>query len=195
MKLAVLSGTFNPIHKAHTELAGFVRDNFNYDKILLIPAYKPPFKEEDGDFSLYRLEMVKLAAEELKDIEISEIEYKNEGKSYSYITVKKLYELFKPEEKIGFVIGTDAYVNLDKWYEADKLKQLVDFIVFERGISFDDERVEKIENKGFKLIKASLPFKDISSSEIRKRLGLGESISGLVSQKVEDYIYENGLYK
>ena len=59
MKLAILSGTFNPIHKSHIAIAKYVKENFTYDKLLLIPAFIPPFKEKNTDMSMHRFNMVK----------------------------------------------------------------------------------------------------------------------------------------
>lgn len=194
MKLAILSGTFNPIHKAHISIAKYVQKEFNYDEIFLIPAYNPPFKDNCASAHA-RLEMVKLATIGQSGLRVSDIEFENAGKSYSYITIKKLYERYDIEGKIGFIIGTDAYVKLDKWYEADKLKKLVDFVVFEREIPLNDEKVELLRKKDFNLLKANLQFTDISSSEIRKRIKNGETFSNFVEKAVEEYINEHGLYQ
>lgn len=194
MKLAILSGTFNPIHNAHVDVAKYVKRQFDYDKILIIPAYNPPLKD-NCESALHRLNMVKLALEKEEGLVLSAIEYENRGKSYSYLTVQKLYERYKIEGKLGFIIGTDAYVGLEGWQHSDELKKYVDFIVFEREISFEDEKVKELQSKGFNLIRAELPFNDISSSMIRRKLKNNESIDGLVEKSVEDYIYENGLYK
>ncbi len=197
MKLAILSGTFDPIHKSHIALAEYVRDNFDYEKILLIPAYKSPFKPESETIARHRLNMVYAAAKELPAIEVSEIEFENTGTSYSYLTVKKLYERTEIDGKIGFIIGTDAYIHLEEWYKAEEFKKLVKFIVFEREISFEDERVKKIQTQGFEMLKASMPFVDISSSAVRERFSAGNNISDLVPKAVEEYIKENAneLYK
>ena len=194
MKLAILSGTFNPIHKAHIAVAKYVKEKFQYDEILIIPAYNPPLKD-NCESALHRLNMVKLAIENEKGLILSAIEYENRGKSYSYLTVKKLCERYKIENKLGFIIGTDAYVGLKSWQNCGDLKKSVDFIVFEREIKFEDERVKTLQKEGFNLIKAELPFNDISSTEIRKRIKNNENVSSLVTKSVEDYIYENGLYK
>lgn len=194
MKLAILSGTFNPIHNSHIKIAKYVQKMLNYDEILLIPAFKPPCKDNCAP-AHDRLEMVKLAASAKVELKVSEIEFEHNNKSYSYLTVKKLYERYDISGKIGFIIGTDAYIGLGTWYEADKLKNLVDFIVFEREIPFSDNRVKLMQRNGFNLIKASLPFEDISSSEIRKRIKNKESVSEFISKPVERYIYEHGLYK
>lgn len=194
MKLAILSGTFNPIHKAHISIAKYVQKEFNYDEIFLIPAYNPPFKDNCAPAHA-RLEMVKLATIGQRGLTVSDIEFENTGKSYSYLTIKKLYERYNIEGKIGFIIGTDAYVKLDEWYEADKLKKMVDFVVFEREIPLNDEKVELLRKKDFNLLKANLQFTDISSSEIRKRIKHGETVSNFVETAVEEYINEHGLYK
>lgn len=193
MRLAILSGTFNPIHKAHIDVAKYVQKEFNYDELLLIPAYNPPFKESCAS-AFARLEMVKLAAKK-SNLKVCDIEFEDEKKSYSYITVKKLYERFPISGKIGFIMGTDAYVNLDKWYEAHKLKELVEFIVFEREIPFSHTSVKLMRDKGFKLIEAKMPFEDISSSLIRKKLEHGERVNQFIEKEVEEYINEHGLYK
>lgn len=194
MKLAILSGTFNPIHKAHISIADYVREKFEYDKILIIPAYNPPLKD-NCESPLHRLNMVKLAIENKKGLILSAIEYENRGKSYSYLTVEKLYKKYKIDGKLGFIIGTDAYVGLPNWQNSDKLKKSVDFIVFEREIPFNDNKVTELQQNGFNLFKADLPFWDISSSRIREKLKNNESISNYVEKSVEEYIYENNLYK
>ena len=194
MKLAILSGTFNPIHKAHIQVAKYVKEKFQYDEILIIPAYNPPLKD-NCESALHRLNMVKLSIENEKGLVLSAIEYENRGKSYSYLTVQKLYERYKIDGKLGFIIGTDAYVGLKKWQHCDELKKYVDFVVFEREIPFTDKRVIEIQADGFNLIKANLPYNDISSTEIRKKIKKKENISDFVTAEVEDYIYENKLYQ
>ena len=114
MKLAILSGTFNPIHKAHIQIAKYVQEKFQYDEILIIPAYNPPLKD-NCESALHRLNMVKLSIEKEKGLVLSAIEYENRSKSYSYLTVQKLYERYKIDGKLGFIIGTDAYVGLKNW--------------------------------------------------------------------------------
>ena len=83
MKLCIFSGTFNPIHKAHIKMAEYVLENFGFDKIIFIPAYKPPHKDYAPEMCQHRYNMVKLAIQYNPHFEISDIEYKNEGKSYS----------------------------------------------------------------------------------------------------------------
>lgn len=193
MKLCIFSGTFNPIHKAHIKMAEYVLENFGFDKIIFIPAYKPPHKDYAPEMCQHRYNMVKLAIKANPLFEISDIEYKNEGKSYSYLTALELNKQYKIDGKINFIIGTDAFKKIESWYETDKFKKLVDFIVFIR----ENEEVDltHLKNKGYNYKIAKMPFLDISSTELRNRISNGLPIKDLVTEEVEDYINKNGLYR
>ena len=193
MKLCIFSGTFNPIHRAHLKMAEYVLENFGFDKIIFIPAYKPPHKDYDTNMCTHRFNMVRLAIEYNPHFEISDIEYQHEGKSYSYLTALQLKKQYCTEDKINFIIGTDAFEKIESWYEAEKFKDLVDFIVFVREnktVNFDD-----LKEKGYSFEIARMPFIDISSTELREKIKEGKSISNLVTEEVEEYIYINGLYR
>ena len=137
--------------------------------------------------------MVKLAIQYNPHFEISDIEYKNEGKSYSYLTALELNKQYKIDGKINFIIGTDAFKKIESWYETDKFKKLVDFIVFIR----ENEEVDltHLKNKGYNYKIAKMPFLDISSTELRNRISNGLPIKDLVTEEVEDYINKNELYR
>lgn len=195
MKLCVFQGTFNPIHRAHLNVAEYVYKNFCFDKILFIPAYKPPHKSYDTSLSIHRYNMVKLAVEGKNNYDISDIEYTNESNSYTYFTICELYKRYKIDGKINFIIGTDAFEKIESWYETDKLKEKVDFIVFIRENDFDTERFNKIKSKGYNFTFANLDFYDISSTQLRSRIANNERINDIVTEEVEDYIKKNGLYK
>lgn len=193
MRLCIFSGTFNPIHKAHLKMAEYVLSNYGFDKILFIPAYKPPHKNYDTTMCAHRFNMVKLAIKNNPHFEISDIEYKNEGKSYSYLTALELYKQYNVDGKIHFIIGTDAFKQIETWYETEKFKKLVDFIVFIR----ENEKVnlDYLKDMGYNFEIAQMPFTDISSTDLRERIATGKPIDNLVTKEVEDYIHKHGLYK
>ena len=195
MKLCVFQGTFNPIHNAHLRVAEYVVSRFNFDKLLFIPAYNPPHKFADLDFSHHRLEMVKKAVQGNSKFEASDIEFKREGKSYTYLTICELYKQFEVDGKIHFIIGTDAFEKIESWYEVDKLKELVKFIVFVREDNFEISRYDYLREKGFDFEFQLLPYQDISSTELRQKILNGEDIDGYVAQEVKEYILKNGLYQ
>ncbi|MBR1754384.1 nicotinate-nucleotide adenylyltransferase [bacterium] len=195
MKLCVFQGTFNPIHNAHLNVADYVRRNFGYDKILFIPAFKPPHKDFDEKFSPHRLEMVKLALEKYSNFDVSDIEFNRNGISYTYLTILELYKTYNIDGKIGFIIGTDAFIGLPEWYETDKLKHLVDFILFKRCNVVNKNSLALLSERGYKFNMADLDFLNISSTEIREKIQSGKSVTDLVPQKVMEYIEKNELYR
>lgn len=195
MKLCVFQGTFNPIHSAHLAMANYVINTFDYNTILFIPAYKPPHKEFDDAMSNHRFQMVKLAVSGESFFGISNIEFQNERYSYTYFTIEELYKRYKIEGKIGFIIGEDAFREITEWYETDKLKKLVDFIVFPRGMEIDKDRLALLHYKGYNFTVVKLPAINISSTAVREKLEQGLSVGTAVPPVVLEYIRKNGLYK
>jgi nicotinate-nucleotide adenylyltransferase len=139
--------------------------------------------------------MVKLAIEDIPHFDISDIEYQREGKSYTYLTIKELYEILDIDEKINFIIGTDAFDKIETWYEIDKLKQLVKFIVFKRDLIFDKTKYNHLIQKKFDFEIQTLPFEDISSTQLREKIKNNENFTNEIPKKVKEYIIDNELYK
>lgn len=195
MKLCVFQGTFNPIHNAHLAMASYVRSVYDYDTILFVPAYKPPHKEIDDDLANHRFQMVKLAVSGENFFGISNIEFQNERFSYTSLTIQELYKRYRVDGKIGFIIGEDAFKEIDTWYETNKLKTLVDFIVFPRSEEVDKDRLSLLHYKGYNFTLAKMPPVDISSTEIREKLSKGSGVGSKVPSVVAEYISKNGLYR
>lgn len=195
MKLCVFQGTFNPIHNAHIRVGEYVCRKYNFDKFIFIPAYIPPHKKCEKQLAEHRYQMTKLAIQDNKNFEISDIEYKRQGKSYTYLTILELYKQYNIEGKINFIIGTDAFEKIETWYESDKLKNLVKFIIFIREENFQKEKYDFLKEKGYDFEFQSLSFKDISSTELRNKIKNNDDISEFVPKKVEEYIKKNELYK
>lgn len=183
MSICIFPGTFNPIHYGHIKMAEFALDKYKFEKIIFIPSYLPPHKEINKDLASHRYKMVQLAIEDNPHFEISDVEYKSEGKSYSIITVKKIIEQYRLKSRLNFIIGTDAFNKIDTWCQADELKELVHFIVFDRGENLDNI------SSGWDYELAGLEFLDISSTGIRG----GQTLDTI--KAVEEYIKEHGLYK
>ena len=191
--LCIFPGTFNPIHRAHLKMAEYVLKNYGFDKIIFIPAYRPPHKDYSPDMCLHRYNMVKEAIKYNPKFEISDIEFKLEGKSYSYLTVLELYKKYNIDGNIKFIIGTDAFSQIKTWYETDKLKKIVDFIVFIRDNKTVNFENLKLDGYNFKF--TNMPFTDISSTELRQRIVENKPIDNLVTEEVKEYIIKNGLYR
>ena len=198
MKICLYQGTFNPIHNAHIEVAKFVYDNFDYEKILFIPAFKPPHKangEKNGILAQHRLNMVKLATGSYPNFTASDIEYQRNEVSYTYYTVKELYEKCYLSEKPGFIIGTDAFLAIENWCNSDKLKELIDFVLFIRESNFDETPFIELQKKGYNYSLTKMNFIDISSSEVRSKVKQNIEIYDIVPKEVARYIKENELYR
>lgn len=195
MKLCVFQGTFNPIHNAHLAMANYTKNVYDYDNILFIPAYKPPHKDFDDDMSEHRFQMVKAAIAGESYFGISNIEFQNERFSYTYYTIEALYKRYKVDGKIGFIIGFDAFREITEWFESDKLKDMVDFIVFPRENEIDKDRLALLHYKGYKFTVAKMPPIDVSSTMVREKLAQRQHIGALVPRVVLEYINKNELYK
>lgn len=196
MRLCVFQGTFNPIHKVHLEVAKFAKEYYNFERILFIPAYIPPHKSVDKNLALHRFNMFKLAISEYNDFDISDIEYKREGNSYTYNTILELRKAYNiTDEKINFLIGTDAFIKIRTWYKTDKLKELVHFIVFKRTNEFNKDDFNELRGFGYDFEFAPMNYIDVSSTRLRENLGNGISINDMELPKIREYIKEHGLYQ
>ena len=196
MKLCVFQGTFNPIHNAHLEVAKYVTEHLEYDKILFIPAYKPPHKDFDENFSTHRFNMVKLAVDDMgENFDVSDIEFKREGLSYTYLTILELFKKYDILGKIGFIIGTDAFLKIEQWYETEKLKNMVEFILFKRSDTIDKNKLAILSKKGYKFSMMNMDFLDISSTKIRENIKKNKQVEKFLPQRVLEYIKENELYR
>lgn len=190
MSICIFPGTFNPIHNAHLKMANFALEKYKFDKVIFVPAYIPPHKEINSNLAKHRFNMVKLATATNPRFEVSDFEYKNEGKSYSILTVKKFIEQYKNTNRLNFIIGTDAFAKIESWFNAEELKNLVHFIVFPRHGDENKEIFSELKEKNWDFEMAKMDYVDISSTEIRESLN-----ESMLDEKVEDYIKDNGLYK
>jgi len=200
-RLAIMGGTFDPIHTGHLRMTLAVQQQLEFDKVVFLPAFIPPHKQTRSDFASWqdRLSMVQLAIQEYDDFVVSALEYERGGVSYTYDTVNYLQELW-PDAEIYLIIGEDSLTHLYTWHRALDLLRLVYFVAAERP-GYEGERGVARLVKAYgswvtdKIIHAEVPETAISSTEIRKRLREGKPIRGMVPYNVEQYLYERKLYQ
>ena len=200
-RLAIMGGTFDPIHIGHLRMAYAVQQQLDFDKVVFLPSYIPPHKQTRSDFASWedRLAMVQLAVQNYADFVVSSLEFDRGGISYTYDTVNFLQELW-PDAEIYLIIGEDSLTQLFTWYRVQDLLRLVHFVAAERPGYEGEEGVARL-TKAYgswaaeKIIHAEVPETAISSTEIRKRLREGKPVRGMVPMAVELYIYERGLYR
>jgi len=210
----LLGGTFNPIHNGHLRAAEEVMKYFPLDRILFIPSYIPPHKDQKEVVpACHRWRMVEIACQGKPGFIPSDLEIKSPGPSYSILTLRKLKEIF-PEDIFWFIVGSDAFLEIETWKDYNQLLKECSFIVVRRpGCELEKldkvidrikpellvrinkrEKTEVKEHKRSGLYLLEIDALNISSSEIRRRLRAGLPIKGLVPPGVEDYIMKNRLY-
>lgn len=197
--IGVLGGTFDPVHNGHVALAKAALAQGKLSRLIVMPAEVQPFKRDrETAADEHRLNMVKLAFEDISLAEVSDYEMKNTDISYTYDTLSYLQKQF-PEEEIAFIMGTDAFLEADTWYKGVDLLETFSFLVSVRPGYRESELEEKIEMfhrlYGTKVEKLVMEMPDISSTTVRSFCGEGLSLKEKVPEKVERYIREHGLYK
>jgi len=188
MKIALLGGTFNPIHNGHLRLAEQVLSIFHYDKIIFVPSYIPAHKDVSTIIQPeQRLHMLKVALKRIDWADYSDCEMKRKGVSYTVDTLKFITENYNLSGKPGLIIGDDLASGFSSWRNPQEIVDLADLIVAHRlhsdeiDLSFPHRY---INNEIFTL----------SSSELREQSEKGRDISMYIPEKVYAFIKEKGLY-
>ncbi|MDE0552933.1 MAG: nicotinate-nucleotide adenylyltransferase [Candidatus Poribacteria bacterium] len=192
-RIAVMGGTFNPIHYAHLLSAEQVRTGLDYDKILFIPSARPPHKVADGDIiaAEHRYQMVLLAIAENPNFRVSRIELDREGPSYTIETLKALEKLYGNTRELGWIIGADSLIEYKIWKDFDEVLARCVMIATTRP-SYDLNRVPpEVRNR---VTTFPVTGVDISATVIRERIRKGLSIRYLVPETVRSYMYRHKLY-
>lgn len=200
MTLGILGGMFDPIHLGHVAAADAAQHALSLDSIVLVPSRVPPHRAQPVTASAeHRLAMAQLVARERPGWTVSRIELDREGTSYTYDT---LVELGKPSTQMFFITGADAFAEIASWSRYPAVLDLANFVVVSRpGTTLDSlrERVPSAFSRhspnDTRVILVEAPTPDVSSTEIRRRVRAGQSLSGLVPDAVADYIGTHGLYR
>lgn len=200
-KVGILGGSFNPVHLGHLVMAEQLSECACLEEVLFIPALVPPHKDQwELAPPEHRLTMLRLAIGGNPKFSISEIELKRQAPSYSIDTVRELLSS-RPNDFFYFLIGADTLHELPTWKEARELVRLCQFIIASRpGYDVGELRwlsrffaKDVIESLRRNFYHTSLI--GISSSDIRRRVNEGLSITYLVPPAVEDYIHRHFLYR
>jgi nicotinate-nucleotide adenylyltransferase len=206
MRLGLLGGSFNPIHYGHLGIARDARDKLGLDRVLFIPTGTPPHKQNStlasaGD----RYEMVRLATADTPSFDLTDIELRREGNSYSIDTVRELQRQHGSSAALYFLIGLDAFLDFPTWREPEALLRACRIVVISRpGQSY--QSLAKLSMlpalpvdipipSGPGLMCLPLPPCPISASEIRRRAREGLPLANLLPPPVESYILHHRLYQ
>lgn len=197
-KTGVFGGSFNPIHMGHIVVANNAVELLKLDRILIMPTYLPPHKSAVEYARLNaRIEMCRLAANSIKGAEVSLIEALRKGVSYTSDTLLQLKKMY-PNDELFLITGADMFLTMQEWHEPETVFSLAKICVLPRNNSdmqMLKKQAEMLSVIGAESIVLQVPEFNVSSTQIRNNIKNGESISGLVSAEVEEYIIKNGLYK
>lgn len=176
MRIGVYGGTFNPIHTGHIRLALCYLEALSLDKILVIPANLPPHKQArqllPGEA---RLELCRLACEGDSRLEVSDLELRREGSSYTVDTLRVLKEQY-PDAELFLIVGSDMFLTMETWRKSGEIFRLCHICTGARRegeLPILHEKEQMLQKLGADCVVLDLPVFDISSTEIRRAVALG----------------------
>lgn len=197
MRIGILGGTFNPIHRAHMQMARIALESMALDRVLLMVAADPPHKRVAGAVDgAHRFRMAELAAASFSNIAACDMELKRAGRSYTFDTLTGLKQLY-PGAELFWIVGSDMLLDLPNWHRADELLRLAGIIALPRqGECKNDAAAAQALRQRFGARVALLDqtVDRISSTEIRERVFHALPVQSLAEPAVERYFYEEGLY-
>lgn len=192
-KTGIFGGAFNPVHNGHVRLAEEAVKQLKLRKLLIIPTYVSPHKHTQLLPYEDRAEMCRRAFGHIPGAEVSDIEVRLGGTSYSINTIRALKELY-PDENFFLLIGGDMLFSFDKWYRYESILKEVRVCAAARdGDSLADMMEYASELGRIKVLPTQAV--EMSSTEVREKAAAGGDISGMVPQGVAEYIREKGLYR
>ena len=197
-RIGIYGGTFNPPHLGHMLAARQAVDLLCLDKLLLIPDRIAPHKvlPEGSASPQQRLEMLRLAAAGIGKTEVSDIELRREGTSFTYLTILELKQLY-PGAQLVLIMGTDMFLSFDKWRETKIITDNAVLGVLCRGEKGEKEAIDakkaEMESRGVRVELIQNEVTAISSTDLRRMLVFG-CAEPFLPEGVGVYIREKGLY-
>jgi nicotinate-nucleotide adenylyltransferase len=198
MKIGVLGGTFDPVHRAHIRMAEAARKELDLAKVIIVPAGQPVMKPGDRVTpAAPRLEMLRLALTGRPYLKISRIEIERPGPSYTVDTLEALRKQYGAGAELYFILGWDSLAQLPDWREPQRIVAMCRLVAAPRpgfprpALPALEEKIPGISRKVTFLNKPNL---DISATVIREKVRRGESIDDLVPAPVAAYIKKHRLY-
>ena len=197
MRHAIFGGSFNPIHNDHVKLALQFAEEFDLDRVTLIPTYTTPLKDNsaivDGS---HRYQMCRLASEDYPQLEVSDIELTRGGMSYTSDTIASF---MNNGDELFLIVGADMYVTLDKWHDAPFIFEHATILVAPRGEldydSLNEKYLEYRESYGCRTLIAHEAIGELSATMVREGIASGADVSGMIDPRVLEYIQKHDLYR
>ena len=196
-RIGIYGGTYSPPHIGHLKAAEYAIEALGLDRLLLIPTGVSPHKAMSaGATSADRLEMLRLSAAGMEKAQVSDLEIRRQGSSYTVDTLRTIREE-NPGAELVLLMGTDMFVSFLSWREPEAIMALATLAVFCRGERGERERIEaqkeNLEAMGAKIRLVENPVNAISSTDLRRMLVFG-CADPFLMPGVGDFIREKGLY-
>lgn len=200
MRTAIFGGSFNPIHNGHVNLVRETAEKAALDRVIVMPTFISPFKKDSDVFvadGADRLEMCRLAFEDMPFVSVSDYELSRRKVSYTVETLRHYKEVL-PDDELYFIMGSDMLLSLTKWYCFEEIMRLCTIIAASREENEND--IEGLRNKADdlakygKVIVINISAFEVSSTEIREKIIKNQDISCYVPQNVVKYILDKNLY-
>jgi len=207
--VAVLGGTFDPVHHGHLRLAIDLAEKLNLDNIRLMPGYQPVHRDRPSATAEQRLEMLKLAVANNNELTVDARELSRKGPSYTLLSLQEMRAEIGDSCPLFFILGEDAFSQFDQWHQWQQIIQYAHLLIAIRpGVHPEisaqlDSFVKQHEFKGEgfpttaagSLIKIDNVMLEIASSDIRQRLSENRSIRYLLPANVFNYINQQNIYQ
>ena len=197
MKLGIFGGTFNPIHNGHIHLLGEYLEQLRLDRVLLIPTNQPPHKPAQQLASgEHRFNMCRIAVKGMPQVEVSDLELRRQGSSYTVDTLRQLRRQY-PQDTFYLLMGGDMFLTIEQWHDADEILSMAVICAGARSPGESEglrRYAAQLAAKGAKTEILDLKPIAVSSTRIRGAISQGGDTARLVDPQVYDYIGQNGLY-
>ena len=197
-RIGIYGGTFNPPHMGHVHVVRHAIGTLCLDKLLIIPSNIPPHKElsKDSPTPTQRLQMLQMTFAGEEKTEISDVELRRGGISYTYDTVAQIRDAY-PQAELTLLVGTDMLLSFDRWYRFKELLSEVTLAVCYRGDKEEKSRIlkkkEELEQHGADIVLMENPVIPISSTQLRRMMAF-DCAGEYLPESIRRYILENGLY-
>ena len=196
-RIGLLGGSFDPIHRAHLELACRAADELGLQQVWLIPAGRPWQRGELAASASQREDMTRLAAAADPRLRVLDLELRREGPTYTIDTLREL-QASQPECEFVLILGSDQLENLPSWKDWRQIAARVDLAVAQRPAHrarAASEVLQALRAGGHTLHLLRMPPAEVSATEVRERAARRRDLRDLVPAAVADYIERHHLYQ
>ena len=206
--VAILGGTFDPVHNGHLQLGSYIAESLKLDQIRLMPSYQPMHRETPSATTDQRLAMLELAVANLDQMLIDDRELRRKGPSYTLLSLQELRAELSDDAPLYFILGEDAFYDFDSWYHWQEIIKYAHILVAGRPgnhAELSDQLAYFVEKNKFTgesypetpagtIVWVDNTKIEIASSDIRQRIKENKTVKHLLPDDVYQYILHQNIY-